>query len=310
MAIRKERENLLYCCMKVGWRLFKKIRSYLSYIKFYVNKPSLQEGNNIPNITVSFTTYPAREKWLPVVVGSLLRQKLQPDRIVLYLSNEQFETVDDKILNSIKKQGVNVKLVDGDMRSHKKYLYAFKEYPEDIVITVDDDIIYDKYLISDLYQSYLKHPHAISAKRVHKILFSSDKKVKKYTEWDIATKEQIDEESFDLIATGCGGVLYPPHCISERYTDIDTIKDTCICADDLWLKVMELMKGTPVVLAKSQSYKLKHIGATECDGLALDNVGAVGNDEQLLAICNRLGTDLFKMINYNQGEILNEKEFR
>ncbi len=62
MAIRKERENLLYCCMKVGWRLFKKIRSYLSYIKFYVNKPSLQEGNNIPNITVSFTTYPAREK--------------------------------------------------------------------------------------------------------------------------------------------------------------------------------------------------------------------------------------------------------
>ena len=150
MAIRKERENLLYCCMKVGWRLFKKIRSYLSYIKFYVNKPSLQEGNNIPNITVSFTTYPAREKWLPVVVGSLLRQKLQPDRIVHYLSNEQFETVDDKILNSIKKQGVNVKLVDGDMRSHKKYLYAFKEYPEDIVITVDDDIIYDKYLISDL----------------------------------------------------------------------------------------------------------------------------------------------------------------
>ncbi len=73
---------------------------------------------------------------------------------------------------------------------------------------------------------------------------------------------------------------------------------------------MELMKGTPVVLAKSQSYKLKHIWATECDGLALDNVGAVGNDEQLLAICNRLGTDLFKMINYNQGEILNEKEFR
>ena len=143
MAIRKERENLLYCCMKVGWRLFKKIRSYLSYIKFYVNKPSLQEGNNIPNITVSFTTYPAREKWLPVVVGSLLRQKLQPDRIVLYLSNEQFETVDDKILNSIKKQGVNVKLVDGDMRSHKKYLYAFKEYPEDIVITVDDDMKLD-----------------------------------------------------------------------------------------------------------------------------------------------------------------------
>ena len=55
---------------------------------------------------------------------------------------------------------------------------------------------------------------------------------------------------------------------------------------------------------------MKHIWATECDGLALDNVGAVGNDEQLLAICNRLGTDLFKMINYNQGEILNEKEFR
>lgn len=96
-------------------------------------------------MVVSFTTYPARLWCLPIVVGSILKQTRLPDEIVLYLSREQFDNLHNPILRSIEKQGVHLVLVDGDIRSHKKYFYAMEEYPESIVITIDDDIIYEKF---------------------------------------------------------------------------------------------------------------------------------------------------------------------
>ena len=98
------------------------------------------------------------------------------------------------------------------------------------------------------------------------------------------------------MATGCGGVLYPPHCLDERVCDAAVISSTCLYADDLWLKIMELLRATPVVLAKARSYKLKHVWNTECEGLALENVGNRGNDYQLESICNYYNIDLFSLI--------------
>ena len=164
---------------------------------------------------------------------------------------------------------------------------------------MDDDIIYDKNLIKDLYNSYLKHPKAVSAKRVHQIIFDKQGNVVPYDKWLIATKNLIDIESYDLVATGCGGILYPPHSLDERVFDSSVIKKTCLKADDLWLKVMELLKGTTVVLVKSKNYKLKHIWNTEREGLALDNVGTGENDKQLRNICHYFSLDLNQLIYQN-----------
>ena len=40
-----------------------------------------------------------------------------------------------------QKRGLTIRFCE-DLKAHKKYYYAFKEYPDDIVITVDDDVIY------------------------------------------------------------------------------------------------------------------------------------------------------------------------
>lgn len=292
-----QNKSPIYNLLRFIWRQIKKVKAYASYVKYKLIKPKLQPGKeNKVNIVVSFTSYPARVKCLPLVVGSLVRQTRKPNKIVLYLSKQQFADSNDPVLASIRKQGVEVRLCNDDMRSHKKYLYAMQEFPEDIIITVDDDILYDKNLIEDLYQSYLRHPGAVSAKRVHKIKFDQNNRVKPYKEWDISTQESVDKESLELIATGCGGVLYPPHCLHNKYHDIDIVRDTCMHADDLWLKIMELMKGTPTVLVQSNNYKLNHAWDTECNGLALENVGSTGNDGQLKNICDYFSVDLYKLI--------------
>lgn len=296
-----EKQNYIKRFLQSVWICLKKYISLISYIRYYIFRPKLKNSNKKTGITVSFTTYPNRVKWLPIIVGSIVRQTMQPDRIVLYLSSEEFHDIDDKVFRQIRYQGVQIELREGNLRSHKKYIYAMKDFPDDVVITVDDDIIYDKNLIKDLYNSYLKHPKAVSAKRVHQMIFNKSGDVVPYDRWLIATKNLIDIESYNLVATGCGGILYPPHSLDERVFDSSVIKKTCLKADDLWLKIMELLKGTTVVLVKSNHYKLNHIWNTEREGLALDNVGTGENDKQLRYICHYFSLDLNQLV-YQNGQ--------
>lgn len=291
------KNGITYKIVHKIWIFFKMIWSYLSYLPYYLYKPVLnKKNNNKEKIIVSFTTYPARLKCLLLVVGSIVRQTLKPNEIVLYLSKEQFENLNHPIFKSIQKQGVKINLIDDDLRSHKKYFYAMQEYENDIIITIDDDIIYDRHLIRDLYKSYLRHPNAVSARRVHKIKFGENKKVLPYSKWDYDTKELRDIESTKLVATGCGGILYPPHVLHKDWKDIEGIKKTCICADDLWLKIMEILNNKPVVLAKSKNYKLKHVWGTNLNGLAVNNVQKDGNDTQLKKICEYKKINLYELL--------------
>lgn len=295
-----KKNNLIYRLLRIIWLFMKKVIAYISYIPYYIYKPKLIKQNNSgPRIIVSFTTYPARVRCLPLVVGSIIRQTKQPDEIILYLSKKQFDNTDNTIFDTIRKQGVIINLVDDDIRSHKKYFYAMEEFSDSIIITIDDDIIYDKNMIEDLYNSYLRHPNAVSAKRVHRIKFNEKKRILPYSNWDYDTRDIIDKESLELVATGCAGILYPPNCLYKDWKDIKAIKETCLCADDLWLKVMELLNNIPVVLAKSESYALKHIWATDFNGLGINNILNNGNDSQLKEICKYKEIDIYSLIKRN-----------
>lgn len=67
---------------------------------------------------------------------------------------------------------------------------------------------------------------------------------------------------------------------------------------------MELLNGTPVVLAKSNNYTLKHVWGTNMDGLATENVGANGNDVQLHNICTYLDVNLHNLISNSKTGII------
>lgn len=73
--------------------------------------------------------------------------------------------------------------------------------------------------------------------------------------------------------TGCAGVLYPPHSLSEHVFDSDVIRELCLFADDIWLKCMSYLKGTEVVLTEKDNPETIDIAGANKTGLAQLNVG-------------------------------------
>lgn len=123
-----------------------------------------------------------------------------------------------------------------------------QEFPDAIIITVDDDVIYPKDLIKTLVKTHKCYPNAVCARRVHKITKNADGTIAPYNEW-LGEYCGCDTPSHALVAVGVGGILYPPHCLYEKAFDEELIRKLCFKADDIWLKFMELLNKTHVVWA-------------------------------------------------------------
>lgn len=216
--------------------------------------------------TVSLTSYKKRFSTLPLCLESLFAQTFSYDRIVLYLDkDENLNDLPDEI-KYFKDLGLKIIQVDDNLECHTKYFYAMNDYPDDLIITVDDDGIYNRHCLEKLYLSYQRYPNAISANRVHRICFNDKGILKPYLEWDFEYTS-ILEPSMNLFATGVGGVLYPPHILPQLTFDKRLIKEFCLYTDDIWLKFMEFINHIPVVYTGMYPPHPKQIAGTEENGL-------------------------------------------
>lgn len=199
-------------------------------------------------IIVSLTSYPARIKGITKVLDSIMAQTYNPDKVVLYLSKNQFAEKEVPIdLSNYISQRLEIHWCKGDMGPHKKYLYAFDEYPDDYIITIDDDYYYEKHMIEEFVQYMDKFPQSILARRTYLITAETDGSISRYEKWWEECAHYIGVPRMDLFAVGCGGILYPPHLFTNEVFNTDCIKKYCMHADDIWLKVMELISGISVV---------------------------------------------------------------
>lgn len=233
-------------------------------------------------IILSLTSFPARIHEVPTTILALLQQTMKPDRIILWLTNEEFpggEAGLPRRLLRLKKYGLEI-MFGENLRAHTKYFNTMKLFPDDLVITVDDDIHYPLDLVEVLYQSYLRHPNAVSAMRAHLITYDEDGELLPYDSWKYQYRDIVDVPMMGLFATGVGGVLYPPHCMHKELYNLDKLKSLAFMNDDIWLKFMQVMNRTPVVLA-TDSTKLEFVGNTQDVGLCYTNVRDGGNDEIL-----------------------------
>ena len=282
----------------VKLKFFDTVRRKITYpIRFYKNKKALKEAlyfntdglnateSRKKKIVVSLTSYPGRINVVPATISTLLRQTVKPDKIVLWLGEEKFpnQKLPD-IFEDLKRYGIEIRFRP-DLKSHTKYFYAIQEFPEDIIITVDDDNLYQKNLIEELYNSYNQYPNCVSALRVHRIRFNDDCTIKKYNEWHYEYCGKTGSCSHQYFATGVGGVLYPPHALRPEVTNLEIIQRYCHNHDDLWLKIMEVMNGTKVVIAGNSKVKYTEaiIGSQETAQWK-ENVVCGGGDRQIDAV--------------------------
>lgn len=128
-------------------------------------------------LIVSFTSFPRRIGKVWLVVESLLHQSVLPDKILLYLSKEQFpdelNSLPDNLL-SLQDNLFEIKFVEGDLRSYKKFIYAFQEYPDAYIVTVDDDVFYPKDMISSLVEAHKAHEDCVIARYAHRMTYNEE----------------------------------------------------------------------------------------------------------------------------------------
>jgi hypothetical protein len=240
-------------------------------------------------IIISLTTYPARIATVNRVIKTLLIQNLKPDKILLWLADSQFPEKENELpsdLLVLHKFGLEICWCK-DIKSHKKYYYAMQNYPEDIIITVDDDIYYQPVMTQLLYDSYLRFPKAISCLRANLITRSSDGGMAPYEYWDKGYTELVGEPVMDLLAVGMGGVLYPPHIMPVELFDDYAVETVCPCQDDLWLKAMELKAKIPVVLAQQNGVNALYVEDTQKEAL-FSSINKQGNDAAIKSLCKYL----------------------
>ena len=221
----------------------------------YLSRPYKQKARVEKDLIVSLTSFPARINNVWQVVECLKRQTVLPEKIILWLSEEQFPN-GEGIPESLRKQEdklFEIRLVEGDIRSHKKYLYAIQEFPEKTFITCDDDVYYETDMIERLENTSLRFPRCIVANNAHTILHDSNGNLLPYLKWSPATHQY---ESKDLLQVGIGGVLYPPRCLNPLVARIDIFKNVAPLADDIWLNTMARLNKTPIVKAPSNVLKL------------------------------------------------------
>ncbi|MBQ6886177.1 MAG: glycosyltransferase family 4 protein [Lachnospiraceae bacterium] len=268
-----------------GWRYVYKLNKLIvGWVYPLSQRNNKKLGTDASGqMVVSLTSYTPRINTVWVTIASLLNQTRKPAKVILWLAKEQFpEGMDSLPHNLVKltKRGLDIRFCEEDLRSHKKYFYVFRQYPESFIVTADDDIIYPPEHLERLWEKHLEYPDCICCHYGHVITFTEQGKIESYEKWRGGV-DGFTQPSLRLMPVGCNGVLYPPHCLDENLLDKEKFKKLCFSADDIWLKAMGVLKGTKAVTCNEGALVYFNVLHTEKNGLFKENTVGQKNNEAI-----------------------------
>lgn len=243
--------------------------SYNTVLGDMIKLPELKE----PELTVSLTSFPYRIPTIHKTIKSLLEQTHKADRVVLQLSEDEFPNKEGDLpetLLSLRQQGLTINWVKGNIKSYKKLVPTLKQYPHDIIITVDDDRIYDKNMVKRLYDSYVQNPDFVHCHRTTKIFLKNGK-------FKAKGLKCYNRPSFANKLVGCGGVLYPPNILYKDVTDEKLFTTLAPTNDDIWFWLMAVMNDVKIKVVKHNIPEPKEISETK-DGPCLTKINDNGEE--------------------------------
>lgn len=198
-----------------------------------VNKYGVTENKRKQEIIISLTSHPARINSVYKTIITLLNQDYLPDRVVLWLAKEQFDGGNEEILPknllSLKKYGLEIRWCE-DIRSYKKLIPSLKEFPEALIITVDDDWYYSSSLVKNLMEEHCEHPNDIIACEItHPVMDENERLI---SSEDVSVYSGTTSYSNKLL--GSGGVLYPANTFDSEIFNKEVFMDIAPTNDDIW----------------------------------------------------------------------------
>lgn len=280
---------------QVPSKIIQKIIDYIEWFynipicALYTRHPSKKYGLNRldrdQRIIVSLTSYPKRINTVWITIETLLRQKVKPDKIILWLATTQFEGLESlpQELLRLQSRGLTIRFCD-DLKSHKKYFYAMQEYSEDIIILVDDDMFYPYDTIKKLMKMHNKYPKDICAMTAQVM---SPSVTSMPSVWrNPMLKEKYEHSDQIQIFTGSGS-LYPPHVLDNNVFNKNQINEICPYADDLWLTFMAMQHKTKITTQFPWRAFPITIYGTSVESLWQINSARGNNDKQWKALLEK-----------------------
>ena len=243
--------------------VFRYAKHSLKKFSLYISSPSKCgiSGNENVELIVSLTSFPGRIKQIHLCVKTLLNQSVKPDAVILWLAEEQFPKKENELpkkLLKLQKNGLTIKWCN-DIRSYKKLIPTMKEYPDATIITTDDDVYYKKDWLEGLVEAHKQHPQDVCCYRAAKIRIENDEFIRE----EIAPGVHYDCATYLHQQTGVGGVLYPPHSLSDEVLKEEIFMDIARTNDDLWFWLMGVLNGTKVRMIGGNSFDLYYVGQTQ-----------------------------------------------
>lgn len=226
------------------------------------------------DVIVSFTSFPERIRYVHLVVLSMLHQTILPKKIILWLSKEQFNEISLPLnLKSLLNDVFEIRMVDGDIRSYKKSYYVLKEYPQEQVFLIDDDLLYPTNTIELMLKAKSEHLYSVICRYGSVMRFESGEPMPYNSWWKEETEASNDKNFF--FGTGGGTLLSR----SLLYDDVDKIElalSLAPLADDVWMNAMVNLKNTskhkvryglilPIFIKTNKSLTSKNVGLNQND---------------------------------------------
>ena len=112
-------------------------------------------------IIVTLTSYKGRINTVKDVITSILKNTLKPDKVVLNLAEDEFHNKEEELplslVDMVRSNPIcEINWVKENVRQFKKLIPTLERYPNDVIISVDDDTIYGEKFLQTLYAEYIK----------------------------------------------------------------------------------------------------------------------------------------------------------
>ncbi|MFC1550458.1 glycosyltransferase [Candidatus Neomarinimicrobiota bacterium] len=240
-----------------------------------------QIKRSIP-LVVTLTSTDVRKKRAYLAIESIFRQSTKPDKIILWLPNTISKVNLPVQLHRLQKRGLSVCYVE-DKGPATKMIYTLKQFPENIIVTADDDGYYTKHWLRDLYSAHKKEPDIIHCYATKYMTTNEHGKINPVDKW-MSMFDARQGPSHNLMLLSGPGCIFPANCFNDEVFSEEIFLKLCPKHDDLWWKAMAIRNNRLCKRIKSVSKLPVQVRKTQSTALKIYNVEQKGYDNQNLAV--------------------------
>lgn len=263
----------------LGYTIFKKWGSDDTHLAVKLDKDEKAK------YVVSMTTIPSRKKRIKDNIESILGQSCQEFYKYCINIDDNLSEEDYAFYESLKEldERIEVNICDRKWRSCNKLLPTLKKYPDDVIITVDDDFLYPKDSIKYLIEKHNEKPDCIITHEINPIIVKDGKFEMYVNSIDL----KLGQIEYGKYLSNC--CLFPPHIFdgTDLFDYEKMMQATNGTHDELWFWVNSTIKGVRVIgLNYVHDFGINMIKDSHSDGYQLCDIN--GNESNVYEYNNRI----------------------